>query len=65
MRRFNPENDAIDKRILYEITGRKGAFEKYSDEGSSSDEESEDQRATYGEQIRENLLRRTESLTVD
>jgi hypothetical protein len=29
---FDPINDVIDKRILYEITGRKGAYDKFSDD---------------------------------
>jgi hypothetical protein len=29
---FNPVNDAVDKRILYEITGRKEQQDKFSDE---------------------------------
>ena len=38
--KFDPDNDAVDKRILYEITGRKGENERYSDEeGDSSDED--------------------------
>ena len=36
---FNPEEDVIDKRILYEITGRKKDREKFSDEESDSDQE--------------------------
>jgi len=37
---FDPDNDVVDKRILYEITGRKGENERYSDEeGDSSDED--------------------------
>ena len=40
MKNFNPNEDAVDKRILWEITGRKQAGEIFSDE-SSSDEESE------------------------
>jgi hypothetical protein len=37
---FDPDKDAFDKRILYEITGRKRENESYSDEeGDSSDGE--------------------------
>lgn len=40
---FDPDNDVIDKRILYEITGRKDHKDKFSDEeydSSGSDDES-------------------------
>lgn len=37
---FDPDKDAFDKRILYEITGRKYENEVYSDEeGDVSDGE--------------------------
>jgi len=39
---FDPINDVVDKRILYEITGRKEAKDKFSDDeqaGSDEDEE--------------------------
>ena len=39
MKNFDPTTDAIDKRILYEITGKKGANERYSDDEGSSDDE--------------------------
>jgi hypothetical protein len=41
MEHFDPVNDVIDKRILYEITNRKEKFDRYSDETSSDDDESE------------------------
>ena len=41
MEHFDPNDDVIDKRILYEITNRKQREERYSDETSSEDDESE------------------------
>ena len=31
---FDPSGDMVDKRILYEITGRRGPRDKFSDEDS-------------------------------
>jgi len=43
MKHFDPNNDIVDKRILYEITGRHAVNERFSDEsGSSSDEDNID-----------------------
>ena len=62
MRGFDPENDAIDKRILYEITGRKGPNERYSDdEGTDSDDENSGVTSisqSLGSEIRSSLMKR-------
>eukprot|EP00352_Strombidinopsis_acuminata_P004050 CAMPEP_0176404116 /NCGR_PEP_ID=MMETSP0126-20121128/50624_1 /TAXON_ID=141414 ORGANISM="Strombidinopsis acuminatum, Strain SPMC142" /NCGR_SAMPLE_ID=MMETSP0126 /ASSEMBLY_ACC=CAM_ASM_000229 /LENGTH=85 /DNA_ID=CAMNT_0017782747 /DNA_START=1389 /DNA_END=1646 /DNA_ORIENTATION=+ len=29
---FDSENNSMDKRILFKITGRRGAYDKYSDD---------------------------------
>ena len=43
MTQFNPADDAIDRRILYEITRKKkDPDEKFSDESSESSEDSEE-----------------------
>jgi hypothetical protein len=61
MKRFNPTDDPIDKRILYEITGRKGQNDRFSDEeGSSSDEDNQDKQSLgdrYGSNMRNGLIR--------
>lgn len=41
MKNFDPKDDAIDKRILYEITKRKEVTEIFSDETSSDEDASE------------------------
>jgi hypothetical protein len=41
MKHFDPKDDAIDKRILYEITNRKEETEIFSDETSSDEDASE------------------------
>eukprot|EP00351_Strombidinopsis_sp_SopsisLIS2011_P004182 CAMPEP_0116886906 /NCGR_PEP_ID=MMETSP0463-20121206/20925_1 /TAXON_ID=181622 /ORGANISM="Strombidinopsis sp, Strain SopsisLIS2011" /LENGTH=46 /DNA_ID= /DNA_START= /DNA_END= /DNA_ORIENTATION= len=38
---FDPKSNMIDKRILYEITGRKESQDKFSSSCSSDDENSE------------------------
>ena len=60
---FDPINDTIDKRILYEITGRKEPHDKFSDEeqdSSSSDDESSyrENRSCGSIAGRDSLLRR-------
>ena len=40
---FDPGHDMVDKRILYEITGRRGPRDKFSDE----DSENEDPRESF------------------
>jgi hypothetical protein len=55
----------VDKRILYEITGRKGENEIYSDEeGDSSDEENLDKyNPNYFSGARSSTFRRLRTLS--
>lgn len=61
MKHFDPINDAVDKRILYEITGRHEENERFSDEsGNSSDEDNADKQninVSFGSNIRSGNMR--------
>lgn len=57
MKRFNPAENAIDRRILYEITKRKYPGEHFSD-SESDDEGQNDEMLDQREELTQNIIRR-------
>ena len=64
MKKFNPAENAIDRRILYEITHRKYPGEHYSDCDSDKEGHS-DEMLDQREELQQNIIRRKTNTRIE